>query len=72
LHAGEIELTEADVAGLAVHLAARISAIAGPDEVLASSTVHDLVAGTDLRFTDRGRRTLRGVPGRWHLYAVHR
>lgn len=72
LHAGEIELTEADVAGLAVHLAARISAIAGPDEVLASSTVHDLVAGSDLRFTDRGRRTLRGVPGRWHLYAVDR
>jgi class 3 adenylate cyclase len=70
LHAGEIELTESDVAGLAVHLAARICAIAAPGEVLVSSTVHDLVVGSGRRFVERGRRTLRGVPGRWRLYAV--
>ena len=70
LHAGEIENTADDILGLAVHVAARVSALAGPDEVLASSTVRDLVFGSEVRFTDRGSRVLKGVPGRWHLYAA--
>ncbi len=70
LHAGEIELTEDDIVGLAVHVAARISALAGPDEVLVSSTVRDLVIGSGVMFTERGSRALKGVPGRWRLYAA--
>jgi len=70
LHAGEIEITADDIIGLAVHVAARVSALAGPDEVLVSSTVRDLVFGSDVAFTDRGSRVLKGVPGRWHLYAA--
>ena len=70
LHAGEIEITADDVAGLAVHVAARVSALAGPDEVLVSSTVRDLVVGSGSCFTDRGSRVLKGVPGRWRLYAA--
>jgi class 3 adenylate cyclase len=70
LHAGEIEITAGDIVGLAVHIAARVSALAGPDEVLVSSTVRDLVFGSEVMFSDRGSRALKGVPGRWRLYAA--
>jgi class 3 adenylate cyclase len=70
LHTGEVELVGDDVAGLAVHIAARVMAEAPAGCVLASSTVHDLVVGSGLRFEDRGRRELRGVPGEWGLWEV--
>jgi class 3 adenylate cyclase len=70
LHTGEVELVGDDVAGLAVHIAARVVAEASPGRVLASSTVHDLVVGSGLRFEDRGRKELRGVPGEWGLWEV--
>jgi len=70
LHTGEIELAENDIGGIAVHTAARIVAMAAPCETLASSTVRDLVAGSGLRFADRGRHALRGLPARMHLYSV--
>ncbi len=68
-HTGEIELLGADVGGIAVHIGARIAALAGPSEVLVSSTVKDLVAGSGLVFSDRGEHELKGVPGSWHLYS---
>ena len=58
------------VGGIAVHTAARVAARAGPGEVLVSSTVKDLVAGSGLEFADRGTHVLKGVPGRWRLFAV--
>ena len=61
-----------DVGGIAVHIGARVAALAGAHEVLVSSTVKDLVAGSGLRFADRGNRSLKGVPGEWHIYAVER
>jgi class 3 adenylate cyclase len=70
LHIGEIELRGNDVAGIAVHLAQRVCALAQPAEVLVSRTVTDLVAGSGLKFEDRGEHELKGVPGNWHLYAV--
>jgi class 3 adenylate cyclase len=70
VHTGECELRNGDVAGIAVHTGARISALAGSGEVLASSTVRDLVAGSGLEFDERGTHELKGVPGRWRLYAV--
>jgi pimeloyl-ACP methyl ester carboxylesterase/class 3 adenylate cyclase len=70
VHCGEIELIGEDVGGIAVHIAARIGAMAAPGEVLVSSTVKDLVAGSDLQFEDRGRKTLRGVEGDWHLFVA--
>jgi len=70
LHAGECELMGEDVGGIAVHIGARVAARAAPGEVLVSSTVKDLVAGSGLRFTDRGTQSLRGVPGEWRLFAV--
>jgi class 3 adenylate cyclase len=70
LHAGEIEVTDGDVAGLAVHVAARVAGLAGADEILVSSTVRDLVVGSAMTFTDRGSRILKGVPGRWRIYAA--
>ena len=70
LHTGEVEVMGDDVGGIAVHLGARVSAKAGPGEVLVSSTVRDLVVGSGLRFEDRGRRELRGVPGEWGLWEV--
>jgi len=70
LHTGECELIGGDVGGIAVHIAARVAATAGPDDVLVSSTVKDLVAGSQLRFADRGTHGLKGVPGEWRLYAV--
>ncbi len=70
LHTGEIELTGEDIGGIAVHIGARVIADAAPGEVLVSSTVKDLVAGSGIQFTDRGTRTLKGVPGEWHLFAA--
>ena len=70
LHTGECEVIGDDVAGIAVHIAARVAATAGPDEVLVSSTVKDLVAGSRLRFADRGAHSLKGVPDEWRLYEV--
>jgi class 3 adenylate cyclase len=70
IHTGEVELTEHDLGGIAVHVAARVSARAEADEVLVSSTVKDLVVGSGITFEDRGPHTLKGVPGRWQLFAV--
>jgi class 3 adenylate cyclase len=70
LHTGECEVAGSRVSGIAVHTGARISATARPQEVLASGTVKDLVAGSGIRFDDRGLHTLKGVPGEWRLFAV--
>jgi len=70
LHTGELELAGSEIRGIAVHTGARVAAKAGPGEVLTSSTVKDLVAGSGLEFEDRGSHQLKGVPGEWHLYAV--
>jgi class 3 adenylate cyclase len=70
LHTGEIELMGRDVGGLAVHIGARVGAVAGPGEVLVSNTVKDLVVGSGIEFEDRGERELKGVPGSWRLWAV--
>ena len=70
LHTGEVERVGDGVAGIAVHTAARVAALAGAGEVLVSSTVKDLVAGSGLRFADRGPHELRGVPGDWRLFVV--
>jgi pimeloyl-ACP methyl ester carboxylesterase len=70
LHTGECELLDGKVGGIAVHIGARVAKEAQPGEVLVSSTVRDLVAGSGLRFTDRGAATLKGVSGQWSLYAV--
>ncbi len=72
LHTGECELVGDDVAGIAVHIGARVMAEAQPGEVLASSTVKDLVVGSGLQFCDRGVHALRGVPDQWRLYALER
>jgi class 3 adenylate cyclase len=69
IHTGELELRPDDVVGLAVHIAARVQAAAAPGETLVTRTVVDLVAGSNLSFTDRGEHDLRGVPGRWQLLA---
>jgi class 3 adenylate cyclase len=69
LHSGEIELHGDDVAGMAVHIGARVSAFAGAGEVLVSRTVTDLVAGSGIEFEDRGEHELKGVPGTWHLFS---
>ena len=72
LHAGEIELREGGhrVGGIAVHTAARVTAIAAPGEILVSSTVKDLMAGSGVEFRDRGLHDLKGVPGAWQVFAV--
>ena len=70
LHTGECELVGDDVAGLAVHIGARVMALAGAGEVLTSSTVKDLVAGSGIDFGERGEHELRDVPGRWRLFSV--
>jgi class 3 adenylate cyclase len=69
-HTGEVELVGEDVQGLAVHIGARVAAIAGPSEVLVSQTVKDLVAGSGLTFEDAGEHELKGVPDRWRIYRV--
>jgi pimeloyl-ACP methyl ester carboxylesterase len=70
VHTGECELHGGKLAGIAVHIGARVAGQAGPGEVLVSSTVRDLVAGSGLEFEDRGSASLKGVPGEWRLYAV--
>ncbi|MGH2722734.1 MAG: alpha/beta fold hydrolase [Actinomycetota bacterium] len=70
IHTGEVERAGDDIRGLAVHIGARVAALADPGEVLVSSTVKDLVAGSGIEFDGRGAHTLKGVPGRWRLYAV--
>ena len=70
LHTGECEVHGAKLAGVAVHIGARIASQAEPGEVLVSSTVRDLVAGSGLRFDDRGERELKGLPDRWRLFAA--
>lgn len=70
LHTGEVELVGSDVRGIAVHIGARVAALAGPGEVLVSNTVRDLVAGSGIDFEDRGSHTLKGVPGEWDVLAV--
>jgi class 3 adenylate cyclase len=70
LHTGEIELVGSDVAGIGVNIAARVMSLAGTSEVLASSTVQDLVVGSGIVFEDRGSHELKGIPGSWRLSAV--
>lgn len=70
LHTGEIELRGGDIGGIAVHAAARVMAHAGPDEVLVSRVVTGLVAGAGLKFSDRGTHELKGLPGRWDIFAA--
>lgn len=71
LHTGELELlADDDIGGLAVHIAARISGLAGPGEVLVSSTVRDLIVGSDQSLADRGEHRLRGIPGTWQVFAA--
>jgi class 3 adenylate cyclase len=69
LHTGECEVMGDDIGGIAVHIAARVSALAGPSELLVSRTVKDLVVGSGLEFAERGSHELKGVPDRWELYA---
>ena len=68
VHTGEVETIDGKVGGVAVNIGARVGGMAGPSEVLVSSTVKDLVAGSGLVFEDRGERALKGIPDRWHLY----
>ena len=70
LHTGEVELVGDDVAGIAVHIAARVGALAGTSEVLVSGTVKDLVAGSGIGFADRGEHVLKGIPDQWRIHAV--
>ena len=74
IHAGEVEVrggaVKDDIAGMAVHIGARVAAHAGPSEVLVSSTLRDIVTGSRHRFADRGESVLKGVPGSWKLYAL--
>ena len=70
LHTGECEVRGDDIGGIAVHIGARVSALAGPNDVLVSSTLRDLVIGSGLRFEERGAHELKGVPGEWRLFAV--
>jgi class 3 adenylate cyclase len=70
IHTGECELVGEKVAGIAVHTGARVAALAQPGEVVVSSTVRDLVAGSGIEFRDRGRAELKGVPGEWQLWSV--
>ena len=70
LHTGECEMMPGDVGGIAVHIGARISALAGPGEILVSSTVRDLTVGSGLDLADRGEHELKGVPGTWRIFAA--
>jgi pimeloyl-ACP methyl ester carboxylesterase/DNA-binding CsgD family transcriptional regulator len=70
IHTGECELIDGELAGIALHIAARVMATARPGEVITSATVKDLVVGSGLEFEDRGAHVLRGVPGGWTLYAI--
>jgi class 3 adenylate cyclase len=70
VHSGECEVIGDDLGGIAVHIGARVGAVAGPGEVLVSRTVKDAVTGSNIVFEDRGAHDLKGVPGRWGLFAV--
>jgi class 3 adenylate cyclase/pimeloyl-ACP methyl ester carboxylesterase len=70
LHTGECEVRGDDIGGIGVHIGARVSALAGPNEVLVSSTLRDLVIGSGLEFAERGSYELKGVPGEWRIFAV--
>ncbi|HYZ12769.1 MAG TPA: adenylate/guanylate cyclase domain-containing protein [Actinomycetota bacterium] len=70
VHTGEVEVADANVRGIAVHIGSRVAALAAPGEVLVSRTVVDLVAGSGIAFTDRGEHSLKGVPSVWQLFAV--
>ena len=70
VHTGEVEHDGAALRGIAVHIGARVMSLAGPNEVLVSSTVKDLAAGSGLAFTDAGDHELKGVPDHWRLYGV--
>ena len=72
IHAGEVEVRGDDIAGMAVHIGARVAALAGPGEVLVSSTVREIVTGSRRMFDDRGEHELKGVPGRWRVHALVR
>jgi class 3 adenylate cyclase len=72
LHTGECEMIGDDVGGIAVHIGARVAALASASEVLVSSTVKDLVAGSGLHFNDRGTQSLKGIPGEWRIFAAER
>ncbi len=70
IHTGEVELTDGGIAGIGVHIGARVAGLAAPGEILVSGTVHDLVAGGGLAFSDRGMHLLKGVPGKWRVWSV--
>jgi class 3 adenylate cyclase/pimeloyl-ACP methyl ester carboxylesterase len=70
VHTGECELRDDDIGGIAVHIAARVNELAGPSEVLCSGTVKDLVVGSEIEFSPHGETSLKGIPGRWPLFAV--
>jgi class 3 adenylate cyclase len=70
LHTGEIEIRGDDIAGLAVHIAARVASLAGAHETMVSSTVKDLVVGAGFEFDDRGDQQLKGIEEPWHCYSV--
>jgi class 3 adenylate cyclase len=70
LHTGEIELRGDDIGGIAVHIGQRVSAIAGPGDVLVSSTVRDLAVGSGIQFEHHGDHDLKGVPRTWTIFAV--
>jgi class 3 adenylate cyclase len=70
VHTGECEVIAGKTGGIAAIVGARVREQAAPGEVLVTSTVRDLVAGSQVEFTDRGTHVLKGVPGEWHLYAV--
>jgi class 3 adenylate cyclase len=70
IHAGEVEVRGDDIAGMAVHIGARVAALAGPSEVLVSSTVREIVTGSRRKFIERGEHDLKGVPGRWRIYGL--
>jgi class 3 adenylate cyclase len=72
VHTGEVDVREADIGGLAVHIAARVAALAAPGEVLVSSTVKDLLVGSGIEFEGRGEHALKGVPETWRLFAARR
>jgi class 3 adenylate cyclase len=72
LHTGECEVVDDKVGGIAVHIGARVASLAQPGEVLVSSTVKDLVAGSGLAFEDRGEHALKGLPGAWRVHALAR
>lgn len=70
VHTGEVELTNDDAQGIAVHIGVRVSALPGPGQIFVSSTVRELVFGSGLEFEDRGSHELKGVPGEWRVFEV--